>query len=61
MPSHPKQSMTKAVSAIEAHPEEDGLIAFTLLMVLTPILSFVVLFGSRKRKMQEQQRTIARQ
>jgi hypothetical protein len=26
------------------HPEEDGLIAFTVLMVLTPILSLAVLF-----------------
>lgn len=26
------------------HPEEDGLIAFTVLMVVTPILSLVVLF-----------------
>ena len=26
------------------HPEEDGLIAFTVLMVLTPILSLVALF-----------------
>ena len=26
------------------HPEEDGLIAFTVLVVLTPILSLVVLF-----------------
>ena len=41
------------------HPEEDGLIAFTVLMVLTPILTLVALFGSGKRKMQEQQRTIA--
>jgi hypothetical protein len=28
------------------HPEEDGVIAFTLLMVLTPLLSLVVLFRS---------------
>jgi hypothetical protein len=28
------------------HPEEDGLIAFTVLMVVTPILSLVVLFRS---------------
>jgi uncharacterized protein YhhL (DUF1145 family) len=42
------------------HPEEDGVLTFTVLIVLTPILSLVVLFGGRKRKMQEQQRTIAR-
>ncbi|MBZ5500346.1 MAG: hypothetical protein LAP85_28460 [Acidobacteriia bacterium] len=29
------------------HPEEDGLIAFTVLMVLTPILCLVVLFRGR--------------
>jgi hypothetical protein len=28
------------------HPEEDGVIAFAVLMVLTPILSLVVLFRS---------------
>jgi NADH:ubiquinone oxidoreductase subunit 4 (subunit M) len=28
------------------HPEEDGVIAFTLLMVLTPLLNLVVLFRS---------------
>lgn len=28
------------------HPEEEGLIAFTVLMVLTPILSLVALFRS---------------
>jgi formate hydrogenlyase subunit 3/multisubunit Na+/H+ antiporter MnhD subunit len=28
------------------HPEEDGVVAFTVLMVLTPILSLVVIFCS---------------
>lgn len=28
------------------HPEEDGLIAFTVLIVLTPILSVVAIFRS---------------
>jgi formate hydrogenlyase subunit 3/multisubunit Na+/H+ antiporter MnhD subunit len=51
------------------HPEEDGLVAFTVLMVLTPILSLVVLFRGgaghgwlgphRKRKASEEQRKIA--
>ena len=50
------------------HPEEDGLIAFIVLMVLTPILSLVVLFRGgtgdgwlglhRKRKASEEQRKI---
>lgn len=29
------------------HPEEDGFLAFAVLMVLTPVLSLVVLFFSR--------------
>jgi hypothetical protein len=29
------------------HPEEEGFIAFTVLMVLTPILNVVVLFRSK--------------
>ncbi len=36
------------------HPEEDGFIAFTLLMILTPVLSVVVIFGGRKLKMEPQ-------
>jgi len=43
------------------YPEGNGVIPFGLLMVFTPIISLVVLFRSRKRKMQEQQRTIAHQ
>ena len=34
------------------HPEEGGVIAFAVLMVLTPILNLVVLYGGRKRKME---------
>jgi hypothetical protein len=41
------------------YPEGNGVIPFGLLMVFTPIVSLVVLLGSRKRKMQEQQSTIA--
>lgn len=44
-----------------SHPQEEGFVAFVLVSVLTPILSVVVLFGSMKRKMKVQQRTMAHQ
>jgi hypothetical protein len=43
------------------YPEGNGVIPFGLLMVFTPIISLVVLFGSGTRKMQEPRRTIAHQ
>lgn len=50
-----------AIVAQYPHPEEDGVIAFTLLVVLTPMITLAALFGTRKRKTQERERTVARQ
>ena len=50
-----------AIVAQYPHPKDDGLIAYTLFVVFTPIINIVVLLGILKSKAQEQQKTISHQ